>query len=183
MNRPALLLIDVQQGFDDVAYWGRRNNPDAEGRIADLVAAFRACRLPVIHVQHMSTEPASPLRPGQSGNELKSGTAPREGERVIRKTVNSAFIGTDLEAHLDSAGIEALVIVGITTNHCVSTTARMAGNLGYETFVVSDATATFDRKGIDGRMIPAETMHEIGLAELHGEFATVLTSAQVVARL
>lgn len=122
----------------------------------------------------MSRLPRSPLRPGQPGNEIKDAAKPAPGEPVIEKSVNSAFIGTDLEQRLRGEAISALVIAGITTNHCVSTTARMAGNLGFATYVVSDATATFERKGPDGRLHAAEEMHAVGLAELHEEFAAVL---------
>ncbi|HTL98773.1 MAG TPA: isochorismatase family protein, partial [Holophagaceae bacterium] len=104
------------------------------------------------------------------------------GEPLFEKTVNSGFIGTSLEAHLREKGIDGLVIGGFITNHCVSTTARMAGNLGFETTVVEDACATFDFKDAGG-VIPAATMHRIGLAELRGEFAAITTADAVIARL
>ena len=107
-------------------------------------------------------------------------TAAIEGERVYRKTVNSAFIGTELDADLRAAGIGALVIVGLTTNHCVSTTARMAGNLGFRTFVVEDATATFDRIGLDGSIRPAAEVHAAALSDLNEEFATIVTTAAIL---
>src|SRR5262249_4064344 len=150
-----LLVVDLQQGFDDPR-WGRRNNPQLETRVCELLLAWRATRRPVVHVRHMSTDPGSPLRPGQPGNEFKAATAPVVGETVIEKRVNSAFIQTSLEDELRGAGCQALTIVGLTTNHCVSTTARMAGNLGFSTWVVSDATATFDRIGPDGAEHRAE---------------------------
>lgn len=168
----ALIIIDVQKGFDD-AVWGRRNNPQAEGNIGKLLDAWRGARRPVFHIQHMSRYPDSPLRPGQPGNEFKAVVRPLPKEPVIQKCVNSSFIGTDLEKRLRRLGAKTLVVAGITTNHCVSTTVRMAGNLGFEVFVPCDGTATFDRKGPDGRLHRAEEMHAIGLAELHGEFATV----------
>jgi nicotinamidase-related amidase len=179
---PALLLIDVQRGFDEPR-WGARNNPEAEGRIAALLAAWRQAGRPVIHVQHMSQEPDSPLRPGLPGNAFKPEAAPREGEPVFRKSVNSAFIGTQLEAHLRREGIGALVIAGLTTDHCVSTTVRMAGNLGFDVVVVEDATATFDRIGPDGSRYPAEEIHRIALASLHGEFARVQSSDDLLETL
>ena len=175
----ALVIIDVQKGFD-APVWGRRNNPQAEDNIAKLLKAWRRTNRPVIHVQHMSRNPQSPLRPGQNGNELKEQVRPLATEPVVQKCVNSSFIGTDLEARLRREGIKTLVMTGINTNHCVSTTARMAGNLGFESYVVADGTATFDRKGHDGRLHKAEDMHAIGLAELHGEFATVLETRDVL---
>lgn len=177
-----LLLIDLQVGFDEPR-WGRRNNRFLEQRASELLRAWRTAGRPVVHVRHMSTDPSSPLRPGGPGNAFKPETAPVAGEVVIEKRVNSAFIGTSLEADLRRAGCRGLVIVGLTTNHCVSTTARMAGNLGFATFVVSDATATFDRVGPDGVAHRAEQIHAIALSDLHGEFATVVDSATVLAAL
>lgn len=169
----ALIIVDVQEGFDNPA-WGARNNPQAEDNIARLLAAWRRTGRPVFHIQHLSVEPNSPLRPGQPGSAIKASVQPQGSEPVITKHVNSAFIGTDLEARLRAAGINSVVVVGLTTMHCVSTTARMAGNLGFSTLVVSDATAAFERTGHDGQQFPAQVVHDVALAELHGEFATVL---------
>jgi len=175
-----LLVVDLQEGFDAPS-WGRRNNPHLEQRVADLLRVWRGTGRPVVHVRHMSTDPSSPLRPGQPGNAFKPETAPVAGEAVIEKSVNSAFIGTSLEIDLRRAGCRGLIIVGLTTNHCVSTTARTAGNLGFVTSVVSDATATFDRVGPDGIEYRAELIHAMALSDLHGEFATVVDTAAVVA--
>jgi nicotinamidase-related amidase len=179
-GKAALLVVDVQQGFDD-PFWGPRNNPQAEANIARILTAWREGGHPLFHIFHDSTSSASPLRPGTPGNLPKPEAAPRRGERVYRKTVNSAFIGTSLEADLRSAGVDALVIVGLTTNHCVSTTARMAGNLGFETYLVSDATATFDRAGIDGRNRPAEEVHAAALSDLKDDFAKIIDTASAIA--
>lgn len=169
---PALLIVDVQQGLVEANY-GPRNNPDAERNIAALLAAWRAAGRPVLHVQHMSVEPGSFLRPELPGNALKPEARPLPGEPLFRKQVNSAFIGTGLEAHLRSQGITALVLAGLTTDHCVASTARMASDLGFHVTVVDDATATFDRPMPDGAMIPAAEIHRVTLATLHGEFATI----------
>lgn len=182
LSRTALLLIDVQDGLDDTAYWGPRNNPHAEDNMARLLAAWRAHQRPIYHVQHLSTNPASPLRPGLPGNAIKQVVAPQGDEPLIQKTVNCAFIGTDLEERLRRDRIESVVVVGLTTNHCVETTARVAGNLGFTVYVVDDATATFDRTGYDGRHFPAEIVHALALASLHGEFATVMTTDQLLAQ-
>ena len=178
MSDPALLLIDIQKGFDDPS-WGQRNNPDAEQNAASLLALWRNNAWPVIHVQHLSLEPGSPLAAGLPGVEVRDETKPIAGEKQVQKNVNSAFIGTGLEEYLKSNGIERLVIVGLTTDHCVSTTTRMAGNLGFSVTLVSDATATFDRKGHDGVQHSANDIHEIHLASLNGEFCEVKSTADV----
>jgi nicotinamidase-related amidase len=177
-----LILIDVQKGFDE-PYWGERNNPGAERNIERLLSRWRASRRPVIHVRHDSVEPGSALRPDSPGNAIKAEAAPGPGEPVVAKHVNSAFIGTDLEARLKAQPSDTLVLCGFTTNHCVSTTARMAGNLGFRTFVLSDSTVAFAMRSPRGRMIPAEEMHEVGMAELNSEFATILTTDELLALL
>ena len=180
MNQTALLLIDVQQGLDDPR-WGNRNNPDAEQKMAQLLQAWRAQQWPVIHVQHLSTNPESPLNPENGeGWAFKSETAPLAGEVVFTKHVNSAFIGTNLERCLHEKEIDSLVIVGLTTDHCVSTTTRMAGNLGFTVQLVSDATATFDRVDVNGNNLSAAEIHRIHLASLHGEFCTVVTADELL---
>ncbi len=176
---PALIIIDVQEGLDDPRL-GQRNNPDAESNMARLLQEWRRLGRPVFHIQHMSTERDSPLRPELPGNAIKAIVAPRGREPVIRKSVNNAFLGTDLRERLQRAKIQSLVIVGLTTDHCVSTTARMAGDLGYETVVVADATAAHEKRSFDGSRYPADMVHDLALAQLHQEFATVLTTDQVL---
>lgn len=174
----SLLLIDVQKGFGDSSYWGTRNNPDFEKNITTLLMMGRKISLPVVHVQHLSTEEKSPLRPGQEGVEFIPGIEPRFGERVFQKTVNSAFIGTQLDEYLKSQEVHSLVIAGLTTDHCVSTSARMAANFGFRVFIVADCTATFNRKGIN-TVYSADVVHDVSLASLNGEFATIIQKEEV----
>jgi nicotinamidase-related amidase len=176
-ERPALILIDIQKGFDNIEYWGgHRNNENAEQNASELLKIWRENNLPVFHIQHCSSNPNSMLHETNPGNEFKDLVKPFLNEPVIKKNVNSAFIGTDLKAQLDDSKITKLVIVGLTTDHCVSTTTRMAGNFGFDTFLVSDATATFNKRGLDGIHYSAELIHEISLASLNNEFATILTT-------
>ncbi len=173
---PALVIIDMQQGMDEWDHWGgTRNNPQAETVAAQVLAHWRAQQWPIFHVQHSSTSPTSPLRPGLPGHAIKEEVAPIAGEPVIGKTVNSAFIGTDLETRLKEAGLSKVVIVGLTTEHCISTSVRMSANLGFETYLVEDAIAAFPKVGRNGKSYDAETVHQIELANLDKEFATVLT--------
>jgi nicotinamidase-related amidase len=175
----ALLVIDVQEGFDHPR-WGRRNNPDAESNIAKLIAAWRAANMPVYHVAHLSLIVGSPFTPDVSGARIKAIAAPLDGEPVIYKNVNSAFIGTNLEQRLRERNIQHLVIAGLTTDHCVSTTTRMAANLGFDVVCVSDGTATFERRGPDGQHYSAEEMHNVTLASLSEEFATVVVTTDIL---
>ena len=175
MANQALLVIDVQKGFDD-PFWGNRNNPGAESNISLLISTWRRNNLPVIHIQHCSLDPKSPLRPNQVGNEFKEEALPLGKEKLFKKTVNSAFIGTNLKKYLEDERITDLVIVGLTTDHCVSTTTRMAGNYGFNVTLISDATATFDRKGHDGRNYSANEIHEIHLTSLNNEFCEIRTT-------
>ena len=177
IDRPALILIDIQKGFDDIKYWGgQRNNPNAEINASELLKLWRANKLPIFHIKHCSSIPTSLLNETNAGNEFKDIVKPAKEEPIIKKNVNSAFIGTDLKERLDKGKISKLVIVGLTTDHCVSTTTRMAGNFGYDTFLVSDATATFNKRGIDGQNYPAELIHETALASLNDEFARIVTT-------
>lgn len=178
----ALIVIDVQEGFDHPK-WGRRNNPDAEANVARLLAAWRASERPILHIQHLSTEPGSPLQPGLPGVEIKEAVKPLWHEAVITKRVNSAFIGTDLEARLRQRNIKTVVICGLTTNHCVETTTRMSGNLGFATYLIDDACATFDRVGPDGMTYSAEHLHAVTMANLHDEFAAIRTTDEILADL
>ncbi len=174
---PALILVDIQKGFENIAYWGgQRNNPGAERQARELLQSWRNYHLPIFHVQHCSSIISSPLHATNAGNAFHDLVTPLPGEPVIKKNVNSAFIGTDLQAQLDKAAITTLVIAGLTTDHCISTTTRMAGNLGYQTFLVADATATFNKRGMYGQNYPAELIHETALASLDKEFATIVTT-------
>ena len=174
----ALLLIDVQKGVNDFDHWGgaggRRNNPGAETAMARLLAAFRGAGLPVIYTRHDSREAASPLKIGLPGGEFIDALAPRPGELVVRKDVNSAFVGTGLELELRRRGIHRLVVVGFFTNFCVETTVRMAGNAGYDTYLVPDACATTNRVGFDGVDRDAQALHDASVGNMHGEFCTAL---------
>ncbi len=168
----ALVVVDVQRAFDDPS-WGTRNNPAAESNVQRLLSHWRTAGGPIFHIWHRSDRPESLFSPEHIGYGVKPEAQPVGAEPIITKAVNSAFIGTDLEEQLRRGDISSVVICGITTDHCVSTTARMAGNLGFTVTVVSDATATFDRTGPDGRHWTASEMHDSALASLNGEFASV----------
>lgn len=193
--RTALLLIDIQQGFNDPSYQGR-STPDFEANVTKLLGAFRAAEnTHVIHVCHHSLAETAPLHPSRTGVRFMDYAAPQPGEIVKSKNVNSAFVGTDLESTIRGLGIERLVVVGLTTGHCVSTSVRMASNLrvvdhphggvapGHnpsgEIIVVSDATAMYTRS-YAGKNYDGETLHTINLATLDDEFCVVRNTEEVL---
>jgi nicotinamidase-related amidase len=183
LAQAALLIIDVQKAIDADyhAIEGPRNNPLAEQNISRLLAAWRAHRRAVIHVRHDSTFPTSAYRPGQVGNEFKEAVAPAANETVIPKRTNSAFIGTELERYLRATGVQALLIAGVSTNNSVEATVRMAGNLGFQTFLVEDACFTFARRDFHGRLRSADEVHSMSLANLDQEYCTVIDTAAALA--
>ncbi len=178
----ALIIIDVQKGFDD-PMWGKRNNLDAEENMAKLLNEWRNKQMPICHIYHESKVPNLPLTKGSSGTEIKDIVKPMGDEPTFNKQVNSALIGTDLENHLRSNSINDLVIVGLTTDHCVSTTARMAENMGFKVIVASDGTATFDRKDNKGKTFTADLVHELALVQLNDEFATIMETNEIIGKL
>jgi nicotinamidase-related amidase len=184
IDTTALIVIDVQKAFDIwVARGMKRNNAGAEAQIAQLLAVFRRKRARIFHIRHAGTAPDSTFHPAGPGYAVREGAQELPGEPVVVKHVNSGFIGTDLDERLKAAGIRTLIIVGATTNHCVETTTRMAGNLGYDAKLVRDATWTFDRTGPDGDQHSAESIQAMTLSNLSEEFAEIVTTAEVVARL
>lgn len=180
-EKAALLLIDIQKGLEVGSYYGSsRNNPEAEQQAAMLLDRWRLEGLPIFHIRHSSQDPDSPLHSSKPGFAFKEVVKPIEGEVVITKNVNSAFIGTDLLNRIKAANTNTVVIMGLTTNHCISTSVRMAANLGLTTYLISDATATFNGTSIDGKNIDAETMHQTALASLNEEFATILDTQAIL---
>ena len=180
-KNPVLLVVDVQKGFLDEKHWGgNRNNNNAELVCSKLIKKWRDLNLKIIHVKHRSLNPKSPLHKNNPGFEFNQMVTPLDNEIVIIKNVNSAFIGTNLKEVLDNEKCSTIVIVGLTTDHCISTTTRMAGNFGYETYVISNATATFDKEGLSGERFSSEEVHQISLASLQNEFATVLKYEQLL---
>jgi nicotinamidase-related amidase len=179
-KNPALLLVDIQKAFLEKDYPGLiRNNENAEFICGKILKKWRTLDLPIIHVRHSSTNPESKLHKSRPGFEFNDYVTPLETEIVLTKEVNSAFIGTNLENILIKSHIDTLVIVGMTTNHCISTTVRMSGNLGFDTYLISDSTACYNTKGINGEIIDCNTIYNSALASLQEEFATVIDSKEL----
>jgi nicotinamidase-related amidase len=182
LAQAVLLIIDVQNAIDASCHAadGPRDNVVAEQKIAQLLARWRRNGRPIIHIRHDSTFPQSAYRPRQSGNEFKHEVAPAAGETIVANRTNSAFIGTDLEHRLREAGHQVLVVAGVSTNNSVEATVRIAGNLGFETYLVGDACCTFARRDYDGRLRTADEVHSMSLANLDNEYCTVIDTAHVL---
>jgi nicotinamidase-related amidase len=182
MTTTALIVIDVQEGFDD-EFFGARNNPGAEANIKALLDAWAAAGQPIVLVRHDSPKPESPLRPGRPGNRFKPELDGVRPVLMFTKKVNSAFLGEiDLDSWLRARSISEIVVAGIQTNFCCETTAGMGGNLGYDVKFGLDATFTFDLTGPDGRVLTADELSRVTATNLHGGgFATVTTTKDLVA--
>ena len=181
MNAPALLIIDQQQGMRTSPE--PRNNPQAEQRIGDLLAAWRQVGWPLVHVRHISRTPGSPFWPGQPGAEFQSELAPLDHEQVLEKNVPDAFVNSGLERWLRVRGVDSVVICGVSTNNSVEATARSAGSLGFVTQVVADACFAFDKRDFNGVLRSAEEVHAMSLANLNGEYAQVLDANSILRAL
>lgn len=175
---PVLLLVDLQQGID-APEKGPRANPDAEQTVRHLLSVWRERGLPVVHVRHDSTDPDSPLQRGALGFAYKEGLTPQSAEPEFIKHVNGAFTGSEVEAWLADRDVETVVLCGLVTDHCVSTTAREASDRGFDVYVVADGTATFGRSVGEWEFDP-ETIHRTALAHLQGEFAEIVNADQIL---
>lgn len=179
-KNPALILVDIQKAFLEKDYPGfKRNNPNAEMVSGKILKKWRGLKLPIIHIRHSSKNPFSKLHKSKPGFEFNDFVKPINDEIVITKKVNSAFIGTNLEEILIKNKINTLVFVGMTTNHCISSSVRMSGNLGFETILISDSTACYNTKGIDGQIIDCDTIFESAIASLNEEFSIVIRSKEL----
>ncbi|VVP42761.1 Isochorismatase family protein YecD [Pseudomonas fluorescens] len=178
-SNAALIIIDQQKGILHPRL-GRRNNPQAEERMLELLALWRLHGRPVIHVQHLSRSPDSVFWPEQDGVEFQPRFMPQDAEWLIQKQVPDAFCASGLEAQLREAGIGQLIIVGVATNNSVESTARTAGNLGFDAWVAEDACFTFDKADYFGTPRTAEEVHGMSLGNLHGEYATVVSAALIL---
>ncbi len=183
-SNTALLLIDVQKGVNDLMHWGgptgRRNNPSAESNMATLLSKWRSLDLPVLYTQHDSRQKVSPLKIASPGGAFIEGLEPQEGELIVWKDVNSAFLGTILELELRRRNISRLVVVGFFTNFCVETTVRMSGNMGFDTYLIHDCCAATNLIGKDGTDYNPDIVHALSVANMNGEFCTALSYQDVL---
>lgn len=176
----ALIVVDVQKGFDDETYWGFRNNVDCEPNVAKLISAWRAQEWPIVFVRHASKDPSSPLKEGTPGFEFKD-VVTGEPDLLITKSVHSAFHGDeDLDVWLKEHGITGVAICGIQTNMCCETTARVASDLGYDMVFVLDATHTFDIKTPVHKVYRAREIARYTALTLEADFGRVMNTIDLV---
>ena len=181
-HKSALIIIDMQTGMQS-AKLPPRNNFHAESNIIRLLTTWRQLAYPVVHVRHISRSADSVFSPGQAGVEFQTPFQPLTEEHVVEKNVPDAFIHTGLERWLHVRDIRHLVIVGVSTNHSVESTARSAGNLGFATVVAADATFAFELRDFSGVLRSAEEVHAMSLANLHGEYAAVLSTDAILSEV
>lgn len=180
-NLPGLILIDIQKGLDEWAFYGdSRNNPYAEANARQLLLHWRRHQGFIFHIKHNSTNPQSPLHPDNPGNQIKELVEPLQDEIVFTKNVNSAFIGTPLLQELETKKIQKIVIAGLTAEHCISTSVRMAANLGFEVILARDGTAAFSKTKEDGQIISADIVCDVTLANLQSEFCELLNTDEII---
>lgn len=175
----ALLVIDFQNEYFD----GKLPIPDGGNALRNtrkLVALADQHGLPVFHIQHVSP-PGSPIFAEDSRTVLQHGElAPAPHHTVVKKTMVSAFQGTDLDAQLKAAGITHLLITGLMTHMCVSGAARDAVPLGYSVLVAGDACATRDLDTGDGAVLPHAVLHRASLATIDDAFGDVLATEDIL---
>ena len=181
LSRAVLLPIDIQRGFDDPK-WPPRWNADFERNGLAILAWWRASGRPIIHVRHDSASANSTLAPGLPGNDFMPGFTPRDGEPVVSKSVNSAFIGTDLDIRLRRLGADTVVAFGISTDMCVSTTIRTGNNFGWKMILIDDACDCFSLPDGKGGTIPGKTVHDTHVATLRYEFCEVITASDLIGK-
>ncbi|MCZ4092058.1 MULTISPECIES: isochorismatase family protein [Sinorhizobium] len=181
-DNAVLLPIDMQQAFD-AAPWPPRWNDRVDENGLALLAAWRAAKRPIIHVRHDSVEDGSTLRPDRPGNAFRAGFGPKGEEPLVTKSVNAAFIGTDLDLRLRRLGANTVVLFGISTDMCVSTSVRVGANMGYRMILVEDACDCFDLPDGAGGVVPARDIHRAHVATLRAEFASVVTTGELLATL
>lgn len=178
LDRAVLLPIDMQQAFD-AQPWPRRWNEKVDANGLALLDAWREAGRPIIHVRHDSIQPGSTLAPGTPGNAFRPGFEPLGDEPLVTKSVNSAFIGTDLDLRLKRLRARHVVAFGISTDMCVSTTVRTGSNMGWDMVLVPDACDCFDLPDGQGGAIPAEDVQRAHVATLGFEFARILSTAKL----
>ncbi|TDR32780.1 cysteine hydrolase family protein [Hydromonas duriensis] len=176
---PALIIIDMQKGIHSPKL-GQRNNPEAESNIHSLLLAWRATQAPIVHARHISRFSDSVFWPNQEGVEFQDDFLPLSHEQIFEKNVPDAFAHSGLERWLHVRGIESLIITGVVTNNSVEATARSAGNLGFNCHVVGDGTFTFDKTDYNGILRSADEVHAMSLANLDGEYATIIKTREAL---
>jgi nicotinamidase-related amidase len=180
LDHAVLLPIDMQRAFDGPP-WPRRWNASVDANGLTLIRRWREAGRPIIHVRHDSVMEGSSLAPGSEGNRFRDGFEPREGEQLVTKSVNSAFIGTDLDLRLRRLGARHVVTFGISTDMCVSTTVRTGANMGWDMVLAQDACDCFDLPDGKGGTLPAETVQAAHVATLGFEFCRVFSARDLVA--
>jgi nicotinamidase-related amidase len=178
-KRAVLLPIDMQRAFD-IPPWPRRWNSAVDQNGLSLLERWREAGRPIIHVRHDSVADGSSLAPGTEGNRFRPGFEPLDDEQLVTKSVNSAFIGTDLDLRLRRLGARHVVAFGISTDMCVSTTVRTGANIGWDMVLADDASDCFELPDGKGGSISAEAIQAAHVATLGFEFCRVMSTSELL---
>jgi nicotinamidase-related amidase len=174
-----LVIINAQQGLLDATQQGR-NNSEAEKNIESLLKQWRSKKMPIIHVKHVSDSPNSFFYRQSSGCNFLTCAEPLQSEKVVEKTRSSGFTETTLESLLKTIDADHIILAGFTANECIDATAKDSSALGFSTYVVGDATAMFDMKSTDGKLLKAERIHKLTLANIEAFYAKIISTRDLV---
>jgi nicotinamidase-related amidase len=174
-----LIIINAQNGLLDATQEGR-NNSEAEKNILNILELWRTKKRSVIHVKHVSDDPNSNFFKNSVSCDFLNSLAPKNNEDVVEKEKSSAFAGTSLENLLNQKKTSNIILVGFTANECIDATARDAAAFGFETFVIGDATATFDIRDPYGKLVKAERIHKLTLANINAFYAKVIMTSDSI---
>lgn len=178
-RRAALLIIDAQNEYVD-GKLPLENFDPAVAQIQTLRAWAHDNRLLVVHIRQIGGATSPIFTTGGHGAQIIPALTPTSDELVIDKSVPNSFHATDLHKALKAAGKDQLIVTGFMTHMCVDATTRAGFDLGYQNYVVADATADRALPDPMGGVMAAGQVKRGALAALNDRFAWILKDAAEV---